>query len=214
MSEIIQTYIDLLRAFLEVNVSLAPIISMTLRTLAIVIAPIPGTPIDLLSLVLFTKTAGFIYAEISIMIGSSINFFISRKFGEPVVKKFIEVEKIHLWEERINRTSGFLGLVSIRMLTIFIFDYLSYIAGLTKMSYRRFFVTSLLSSTPPTALFYYFGGLFFEKQIFWAIISIIPIFFLFSLFKKGKIFKKFHDYLDIKNRIEKMNNFFNKERLG
>ena len=213
MSEIIQTYLDLVRAYLEINVSLAPLISMFLRTSAIVIAPIPGTPIDLLNLVLFTKMAGFIYAEISIMIGSSINFYIGRKFGEPVVKKFIDVEKIHIWENRINETSGFWGLISIRILTVLIFDYLSYVAGLTKMSFRKFFFTSLLSSIPPVALFYYFGGLLFEKELFLAMISIVPVVLMFSLFKRGKIFKRFHNYLNVKNHIEKIHNFLNKEKM-
>lgn len=205
MSEIIQTYSDLVRAYLEIHVSLAPLISIFLRTTAIVIAPIPGTPIDLINLVIFTKMAGFIYAEVSVMLGSCINFYIGRKFGEPVVKNLVDVSKIHIWEQRINEHSGFWGLVFIRMCTVLIFDYLSYVAGLTKMSFGKFFITSLLSSIPPLAAFYYFGGILFEKQLFLTIVLIIPFLVLFSLFKKGKIFKKLHDYLDIKNGIQKIN---------
>lgn len=205
VSEIIQTYSDLIRAYLEIHVSLAPLISMFLRTLAIVVAPIPGTPIDLINLAFFSKMAGFIYAEISVMLGSSINFYIGRKFGEPVVKKFIDVGKIHIWEQRINEKSGFWGLVFIRMGTVLIFDYLSYVAGLTKISFSKFFTTSLLASIPPLAAFYYFGGMIIEKEMFVAITLIVPFIVLFSLFRKGKIFKRFHDYLD----IEKINGFLN-----
>ncbi|MCE9549125.1 VTT domain-containing protein [Candidatus Nomurabacteria bacterium] len=207
MSEIIQTYSDLVKAYLEIHVSLAPLISIFLRTLAIVVAPIPGTPIDIINLAFFTKMAGFIYAEISVMLGSCINFYIGRKFGEPVVKSFIDVSKIHIWEERINKSGGFWGLVFVRMGTVLIFDYLSYVAGLTKMSFGKFFITSLLASVPPLAAFYYFGGILFEKQLFLTLVLIIPFFVLFSLFKKGKIFKKFHDYLNIKNNIGKINGF-------
>jgi uncharacterized membrane protein YdjX (TVP38/TMEM64 family) len=211
VSEIIQTYSDLVRAYLEIHISVAPLISIFLRTLSIIIAPIPGTPIDLVNLAFFTKMAGFIYAEISIMVGSSVNFYIGRKFGEPVVNKFIDISKIHVWEERINESSGFWGLVFIRMCTILIFDYLSYVAGLTKMSFGKFFTTSLLATIPPIAAFYYFGGILFEKQLFLTIVLIIPFIVLFSLFKKGKIFIKLHEYLRIKNGIQKINGFLAKK---
>ncbi len=209
MSEIIQTYSDIVTAYLSIHVSLAPIISIFLRTAAIVIAPIPGTPIDLLNLAFFGKMAGFIYAEISIILGSCINFFIARKFGEPVVKKFISLEKIHIWEERINQKSGFWGLVFIRMATILIFDYISYVAGLTKMNFRKFFITSLLSSIPPVAAFYYLGGIILEREFFLTIVLILPFIVIFYLFEKGKIFRKFYDYINIKTSIKKINGFLN-----
>lgn len=211
MSEIIQTYSSLVEAYLRIHVSLAPLISIFLRTAAIVFAPIPGTPIDLINLAFFGKVVGFIYAEFSIMLGSSINFYIGRKFGEPAVKNFIDVGKIHLWEQRINEKSGFWGLVFIRMSTILIFDYLSYVVGLTKMGFGKFFTTSLLASIPPMIAFYYFGGIILEKELFLTIILIIPFIVLFYMFQKGKIFKKFHDYLGIKGNIEKINEFLNRK---
>lgn len=204
MHEILQHYSNLVQAYLEINIALAPVISIVLRTLAIIIAPIPGTPIDLINLAIFSKMAGFIYAEVSIMLGASVSFFISRKFGEPVVKKFIDVEKIYIWEERINARSGFWGLVFIRTVTILIFDYLSYVAGLTRMTFKRFFLSSLLASIPPMGLFYYFGGLLFEEELFLAVILIVPFFFLFSLFKRGKIFKRFYNYMNPKGSSGEM----------
>jgi uncharacterized membrane protein YdjX (TVP38/TMEM64 family) len=172
-------------------------------------APVPGTPIDLMNLALFSKTTGAIYAEIGIMIGSSINFYIGRKFGEPVVKKFIDISKIHIWEERLDVAAGFWGLVFIRISTVLICDYISYVAGLTKMSFSKFFTTTLVASIPLVAAFYYFGGILLEKQLFLVIILIMPFIIIFYLFQKGKIFRKFHDYLDIKSHIEKINGFIN-----
>jgi len=203
---------DIIEAYLKIHVALAPIISIFLRTASVVLAPIPGTPIDLLNLALFGKLAGFIYAEISIMLGSSINFLIARKFREPVVRKFISLEKIHVWEERINEKSGFWGLVSIRCATILIFDYLSYVAGLTKMSFGKFFMSSFISTLPLMALFYYFGGILLEKEFYWIIIFLIPIFVIFSLFHERKIFKRFYDYLSTKSNINKINDFLKRNR--
>jgi len=211
MLEFIQSYGDVAKAYLDLDISLAPAISIFLRTAAIVIAPLPGTPIDLMNLALFSKMSGFIYAEISIMLGSSINFFIARKFGVPVVSKFIDISKIHVWEDRINRATGFWGMVLVRMGTLVICDYISYVSGLTKISFLRFFSTSLIASLPLVGAFYYFGGILFDTQLILAISLIIPLMFLYSLFKKGKIFKKLQEYINIEGGVEKINGLLGRE---
>lgn len=202
---------EIIRSYLEFNVDLAPVISIILRTAAIVIAPLPGTPIDLINLALFSKMAGFIYAEISIMLGSCINFYIARKFGEPMVSKFIDISKIHIWEERINKATGFWGMVLIRAGTVVICDYISYVSGLTRISFARFFFSSLIASVPLVGAFYYFGGMLFDTQMVLTLSLIIPLMFLYSLFKKGKIFKRFQEYLNIESNINKLNGFLKGE---
>jgi len=198
---------EIIQNFLQVHISLAPVVSIVLRTFSIVLAPIPGTPIDLINIALFGKGFGFLYAEISMMIGSVINFWIGRKFREPALKNFIPIEKIHIWEERIREKSGFWGLTLIRMATVPIFDYLSYVSGLTKISFWKFFVSSLIATIPPTALFYYLGGTFLERRFYLALILIVPLVMIYILFQQGKIFKKLSEYLSVKDNIKKMNGF-------
>jgi len=187
---------EIIQSYLEVHIALAPVVSIILRTASIIVAPIPGTPIDLVNIALFGEGYGFLYAEISIMAGSLINFWIGRRFREPVVKNFISLEKIDIWEKRISEKSGFWGLTLIRMITIPVFDYLSYVAGLTKMSFWKFFMTSLFASVPPTMVFYYLGGTFLERKFYLALILIAPLAFAYNLFQQGKIFKRFSDYIN------------------
>jgi uncharacterized membrane protein YdjX (TVP38/TMEM64 family) len=200
LPNMLETLPVIIEAFLGVHITLAPVILILFRTASIILAPIPGTPIDLLNIALFGKVYGFIYAVISIVAGGMINFWIGRRFREPVLKSFIPLDKIQIWEERLQEKTGFWGLVFIRMMTIPIFDYLSYVAGLTKMSYWRFFITSLIASIPPTAAFYYFGGVFLERGFYWALILIIPVTVIYFLFQQGKIFKKFSEYLKISQK--------------
>ena len=205
MPEFIQTY-------LELNIALAPLISIIIRIVSIILAPIPGTPIDLLNIAFFGKNIGFIYAEISIIIGSTINFWIARRFREPAVRKLCRVDKIHIWEERISKKSGFWGLTLIRMFSIPIFDYLRYVAGLTKMSYWKFFFSSLFASVPPTWAFYYLGDTFFRKGLLYSAIVIGILTLLYFLFQQGKIFKEFSEYIRIRERFSKIQIFINGER--
>ena len=205
----LETIPDIIRAFLEIHIALAPVISIIFRTASIILAPLPGTPIDLINIALFGKITGFIYAEISIIVGGMINFWIGRRFREPVLKSFIPLDKIQIWEERLGEKTGFWGLIFIRMITSPIFDYLSYVAGLTKMSYSRFFITSLIASIPPMAAFYYLGGVFLERGFYWALILIVPLFFIYFLFQQGKIFKGFSEYLKIGEGISKISGLVN-----
>ena len=202
MPEIIQSY-------LELNIALAPLISIVLRITSIILAPIPGTPIDLLNIAFFGKNIGFIYTEISIIIGSTVNFWIARRFGESAVRKFVPIDKIHIWEERISQKSGFWGLVLIRMFSIPIFDYLSYIAGLTRMSFWKFFFSSIFASIPPTWAFYYLGDTFFRKGLLWSAIVVGILTLLYFLFQQGKIFKGFSEYIRIRKGFSKINELVN-----
>jgi uncharacterized membrane protein YdjX (TVP38/TMEM64 family) len=196
----LETIPNIIQSFLGIHIALAPVISIIIRTTSIVLAPVPGTPIDIINIALFGKIPGFIYAEISMMAGASINFWIGRKFREPVLKSFIPLDKIQIWEERLEEKTGFWGLTFVRMITVPIFDYLSYVAGLTKMSFGRFFITSFLATILPTALFYYFGAELFERGFYLAIILLIPFIFIYFLFQQGKIFKKFSEYLKISQK--------------
>lgn len=192
--------------FLGVHIALAPIIFIILRTVSILLAPFPGSSLDFVSIALFGKFWGFLYAEISIMAGAMIAFWIAREFGEPVVEKFIPVQRIHQWEDRILGKSKFWGLIFVRMITIPIFDYLSYVSGLTKITYKRFFITSILASIPPTALFYYLGGLFLEKEIYLALVAGFALWILSIFVPNMKFFRRLQPYFSIKGNIEKINN--------
>lgn len=201
--------IEIIQGYLEINVALSAVLSIFLRTLSVIIAPIPGTPLDIINIALFSGVAGFIYAMVSIIIGSSVNFWIGRRFGLPVLGNFIPLDKVELWQSRINEKSTYAGVTFIRIITIPIFDYLSYVAGLTKMSYWKFILTTTLSAGLPMALFYYFGGIVLGKELYPAIILIAPFFIISSLFHKGKIFKRFADYLSIQDGWRKINNIIN-----
>jgi uncharacterized membrane protein YdjX (TVP38/TMEM64 family) len=189
---------EIIQQFLEFNVALAPVIFIIIRTISVVLAPIPATPLDLISIALFGRVAGFIYALISIMLGASIAFWLARQFGESLVSRFISMEKIHEWEDKLEKNSGFMDIVAFRFVTTaFLFDYLNYIMGLMKMNFIKFFIISLLGGGMAMAIFYYFGGLFLEKQLYLALVIAFAVFAFSYFLKKGKIFSKFTQYFKI-----------------
>jgi uncharacterized membrane protein YdjX (TVP38/TMEM64 family) len=114
-----------------------------------------------------------------------------------MVNRFISIEKIHEWEEKLERNSGFSTLIALRFISNPIFDYLSYIMGLMKMNFIKFFIISLLGGGVGMAIFYYFGGLFLEKQLYLALIIASALLVLSYFLKKGRIFNKVTEYIKI-----------------
>lgn len=175
--------------FLAAHSILAPIIFILLRSTAIIIPPIPGLIFDLVGIAVFGPVLGFIYAEIGIMLGAMIAFGIARKFREPVVKHFVSLQKLNQWEKTLSENKKFWMLVAIRLPTNAFFDYISYAAGLTKISASKFFLSTLISNIPMMALVYYFGGLSFQKGLYYILAFVAAV--LIWIFVLGKKFYSF-----------------------
>ena len=163
---------------------LAPILFILVRTVPIVIAPIPGILVDAIGIFVFGWAKGFILAMVGIMLGAMAAFWIGRYFREPLVRRFASLRKVHEWEDKYSERQKFWALVFMRITTSPLFDYVSYAAGLSKISAAKFFFSTFIGTLPLVFGFYYFGGLFFSKGLYTAIALFSILFVLWVLFKK------------------------------
>lgn len=180
--------IQTLQAFLIDYPIIAPALFIFIRILPVVIPPIPGLIIDAVGVVVFGWFWGFIYATIAVVTASMISFFIGRKFREPLIEKFISIEKIHSFEDKLSETEKFWALVSIRFVSSPFFDIVNYIAGLTKIKATTYFLSSIMVSVPMGFIIYYFGGLILNTPvvIFTSFILVIP-FLIWYKKKNGRL---------------------------
>jgi len=65
-----------------------------------------------------------------------------------------------------------------------IFDILNYAIGLTKMSFAKFFFSTLIGSLPTMILFYFFGGWVFQQGIYYFVAFLAAIIILWLIFRK------------------------------
>jgi len=65
-----------------------------------------------------------------------------------------------------------------------IFDILNYAIGLTKMSFAKFFFSTLIGSLPAMILFYFFGGWVFQQGIYYFVAFLAAIIILWLIFRK------------------------------
>lgn len=115
----------------------------------------PIIPLGLTNVIgdlIFGHAWGFVFNCIGMLIGSSINFFLGRRFGEGFLLAFINDETYQKYKERINRGNGLKKLLIIGfILPLFPDDIFCIIAGMSKITYKEFF--KLILFYRPISLF-------------------------------------------------------------
>jgi uncharacterized membrane protein YdjX (TVP38/TMEM64 family) len=183
-------YQDQVTKFAIDNPVLAPIILILWRLIGVVIPPIPAGILAFTLIPIFGWFWVFAYSSLGLLAGAVIAFLLARRFREPLVKRFVPLQELNQWEGKLSDTTELWGFVLIRMTTGPVMDFISYLAGLTKLSFGKFFFATALSLIP-SAIGYYLGETAYNK-ISTSESPLITIGFLLGLvalffFYKGKI---------------------------
>lgn len=144
---------EVIESFVENAGPWAPIAYILTHQISYVIAPISGFPFLIAGFYLFGKTV-IIYTYFVAIIGASINFWIARRWGRPLVGKFAgegALKKI----DKLSKEYGIVTLIALRMLQGGIGDFVSYAYGLTPMKFSTYIITTALAVIPGGILWYY-----------------------------------------------------------
>lgn len=131
----------------------APIAYILTHQISYVIAPISGFPFLIVGFYLFGKTL-VIYTYFVVVIGATINFWIARKWGRPLVSKFAGQDALGKIDQ-FSKEYGITTLIALRMLQGGIGDFVSYAYGLTPMKFSTYIVITILATIPGSILWYY-----------------------------------------------------------
>ena len=93
---------------------------------------IPAGIVSFAAVPIFGWFATYIYTLTGIMLGTSISFFLARRFKEPLVGRFVPLAKLHKLENELSERKRFMAILLIRLFTVPVMDFSSYAAGLTK----------------------------------------------------------------------------------
>jgi uncharacterized membrane protein YdjX (TVP38/TMEM64 family) len=157
---------DKLERFVEDAGVLGPAVLMGYVVLAHVIAPLGGLPAFIVGVAVFglVKTSIYIYA--ASMLSAVINFYISRRFGRPIVRMLVGnkgINKIDQWSRLLGRRVLLAG----RVFALFLFEELSYAAGLTAIKFRDYMaITAVGTALPSLVLMLVFRNANFESVKF------------------------------------------------
>ena len=131
-----------------------PVTFMIIQMVQVVVPVIPGGITCAVGVVVFGPWYGLLYNYIGIVAGSCINFYLARRYGQCLVKFFVKEEtynKYITWLEIGKKFDKFFAAA--------IFfpcapdDVLCMIAGLTKMSWKKFSAIILLGKPASIAAY-------------------------------------------------------------
>lgn len=165
--------------------ALGPAILFLLLIAQVFIAIIPGH--------VLMVTGGYIYGLLGTVItitstvfGSQIAFYIARRYGRSLVYRIASGRIIERWNSTA-RYQGTLFYFFSFVLPIFPSDLMCYVAGLSTISARRFFIANLLGRTC-CAVFVTLIGIYGMQPPpqFWllALIGMVVLFLGWIIFKK------------------------------
>ena len=133
---------------------LAPCLFILIQIVQVVYPVIPGGLTCVLGHVVFGPFLGFIYNTVGIFIGSLVSFMLARKYGAQFAKIFVSDDTYNKYIPCLDKGKYFERFLAAAFtLPGFPDDFLCMVAGLGKMSLRKFTAIFLLAK--PVTLYIY-----------------------------------------------------------
>ena len=149
---------DQLELFIRQSSFWGPLLFIVIQIAQVVIAVIPGGLTCLAGVVFFGPWYGFLYSAVGIIIGSCINFYLARRYGEKFIRLFVNDETYEKTRKKFLTGKKFdVVFTAAILLPCAPDDVLCMLAGLTDMSWRKF-LTILFLGRPVTIVVYSLGG--------------------------------------------------------
>lgn len=133
-------------------------VSFALMVFQSVAAPLPAFLITFANANLFGWWQGALLSWTSAMAGAAMCFWIVRLLGRDAVEKLITKSGLASVEGYFER-HGNLTILICRLLPFVSFDFVSYAAGLTSMSFGGFMLATGIGQLPATIVYSYVGGM-------------------------------------------------------
>ena len=172
-SYLVKTNIEFVQSLIKNNF-LGVVIYIIITIIAVVIAPISMMPLIPIASNLWGWFNAGLINILGWSIGSFIVFFICRKYGVNLIKKFISLESLNKFESKIPKENLFIDIILLRM--IFPVDILSYILSLfSKVNFNIYSTATIIGLIPFAFIFSYLGTVKTLYQIIGIFIIVLVI---------------------------------------
>ncbi len=171
---------------------LAPLFYMGVMALAVIISPIPSLPLDVAAGIAFGPWLGTLYSALGALVGAVGSFMIARLLGRGLIEHIVRghINFCTACSDKLLTKIVFLS----RLIPAVSFDIISYGAGLTPMSVRKFALATFLGMLPLTFLYNAFGHVLLVSK--WVSV-IVGAAFLFLFFFLPRWIEK-HNFLGLR----------------
>lgn len=171
---------------------LAPFVVIILKMSTLIIAPLGGTPIYILAGVVFGPVKGFLLSLIGDVLGSSVCFFLSRRYGASVLSFFVGNQNKDKVLKTVNILKNNKSFFKARLGFVSMPELLAYASGLSQISFFTFTLVNTIFYIPMILGYVLFGSIittlsfkyFLILPIFISLISLVGFFFLYKDYEK------------------------------
>tara|TARA_R110002167_G_scaffold208253_1_gene412291 strand:+ start:14068 stop:14730 length:663 start_codon:yes stop_codon:yes gene_type:complete len=140
-----------------------PLVIVAAMSAAIVFSPLPSAPIAMAAGAIYGHYEGTFYVFVGALLGASIAFGIARVLGFTAAHDWLD-QRFPAWKLGDQRRLMWLVMLS-RLLPFISFDLVSYAAGVTQLSYGRFFIATSVGILPASFLLAHFGEAAMEQSL-------------------------------------------------
>ena len=159
------TSADKLQALVKEAGIWGPLLFIGIQLIQVVVPIIPGGITCVAGIVIFGPVAGFLYNYIGIVVGSIINFALARSYGQTFIRSMVSEKLYEKYVGWLNKGERFDKLFALAIFfPVAPDDFLCMLAGLTKMTYKKF--TAIILLGKPAALLAYSFSLTAILQFF------------------------------------------------
>jgi uncharacterized membrane protein YdjX (TVP38/TMEM64 family) len=173
------------------------LIFISIQIIQVIIAAIPGEPVQIAGGYIFGVALGTVYSLIGITIGYLIVFAITRVLGYELVQLVVPVKQYNRLKSLINKRKSEAVIFLLFLIPGIPKDVLVYIAGLTPIRTLRFFITVTIARIPALIGSSYIGAnLRKENYLIAGIISVgAAVLFITGLIFRERITKLLHSLI-------------------
>ena len=168
--------------FIKESKSLGPILYMFLMIIAILIVPIPTSPLVIIAGTIFGPFWGILYTLMAATIGAFIAFSISRFFLGAFIGRWLEHNKTYKkMSGKDNKNIIYLVFIT-RLMPQVSFDFVSYAAGLTSINIWVFALVTFIGMMPIVFLLTFFGYLI-QPYMLYFLTFLLFLFVIYAIYK-------------------------------
>ena len=155
-------------AYLDQFGILAPLLLTIILVFQVIVAAIPGHALMIGGAYVFGFLPAFWINLLATVLGSQVAFCLARQVGRPLVEKLTPTSSLNKWYA-ISAEKGMLFFLFAFMLPIFPADVMNYVAGLSALSTRRFFIANLFGRLPGVIVVTAIGAFGFQfSPVVWV----------------------------------------------
>lgn len=177
----------IIRGWIEPLGPLAPLAFFLLNVIQIIVAPIPGYPIQVLGGILFGFVPGTIYTVGGMVVGGTAAAWLGRRLGRPWLEKQFSPETLARWGA-IAHIDSFWVWWLLLLLPV-LGDFVYFVAGLSKIRLRTFALAILVSRGPFTAFIVWTGSSAAELPWQWLglMMAVVGLLVILALSQRARL---------------------------